>query len=140
MSMTENDLNWFAFLETRLYTILKFRLKKVYPNINYSCGTAQNTKAAFPAWHMIELEQAERGADLTNETVNAVYETIQVDIATNGDYETCREISTQTTLEFKKLHFNISMPPTITKTGNVVTSIARYSRVIGNGELQKDTM
>lgn len=139
----ENDDNWFAYLEQRLFTILQFRLDRVfgseYPDMNYSSGTPQDYDAILPSWHMTELTQAERGRDLENKTVNAVYETIQVEITTNDDFDLCHDIATQTTVEFKKLRFDITMSPTYTRTNRKVTAIARYSRTIGKGELQVDT-
>lgn len=139
-NMQPTDENWFAFIGSRVYSYMNYMLKekfgKRFPKMDYSYGTPQSYGATLPAWHMEELEQVERGQDLTNTTVNAVYETIEVRIATNDDFDLCHEIATETTLLFKELHFNIAMSPTFTRTETKkVNAIARYSRVVGKGEI-----
>jgi hypothetical protein len=130
--------NWFANLEATIFTIVKFRLerslKSKYPSL--FCTTSGQTDAdpVFPTVYIHELPGREIGSDLENATVNAVEETLQVEVTTNTSKTDCKTVMTETMLQFKALRFNVSTLPLFSIEGNTHRGVARFRRVVGRDD------
>lgn len=125
---------WFADLETKILTIIKARMhrKSEYANVDITTEVgAVPTK--FPTVALEELQPIEAGQDLTNTTVNAVTETIQVIVYVETTKAECKKLMSEVVMQFKRLGFNASMMPVYqtSRNGSVHQSIARFRRVIG---------
>lgn len=86
------DNQWVFDLETNIFsnvaTIAKPKLKKKYKSMNFDTAFTTVEKnldkdPVFPTIYIHEMPGLERGADLEGTSVNAVQETIQVDVITN---------------------------------------------------------
>lgn len=128
---------WFAQLESRIFTLVSYRVKKAlkdqYPSIKCTMEGESTSKPYFPTWYFHELQPAETGQDLTNNTVNAVIETIEIVVYAKAR-DDAKNIMTETIYQMKQIGFNITMMPVPLSDGNVYSSTARFRRIVGAGD------
>ena len=75
------------------------------------------------------------GMDIENSGINAVLETIQVDVTTNQSMKDCTHVMTEVITQLKALHFNITALPTyLIENENVYRGIVRARRLIGSDD------
>lgn len=126
---------WFSELESRLFTIFKTRMKAQFNNAKFTTNDQQIIERNFPVVYFHELEQVETGNDLDNTSVNAINETIQIQVyAKNAD--DCRNLSAASVSQMKSLRFNVIAMPIYTHTedGRLFLSSMRFRRVYGGGD------
>ena len=131
--------NWYAELESKLYTRIKYELclkgDAPYPNLNCTTASTSDTPVKFPTLYIHELQPIEIGADLEGKTVNAVNETIEMQVFSNRSEKECREIITSALGVMKSMSFQIAMfPDPQTRNDKVSYAIARCRRVIAQGD------
>lgn len=126
---------WYAELESRLFTIFRTRLAAKIYNVKCTTKDQQIIERNFPMVYFHELEQMEIGNDLDNTSINAVNETIQIQVYAKND-EDCRNITTESVVQMKKLRFNINAMPIYTHSedGRISLSVFRATRVYGGGD------
>lgn len=129
---------WFSKLESVIFTIIKARmtakLRSKYPNIFFTTSSQIDTEPAFPTVYIHETGCLEAGNDLENKTVNAVIETIQVDVTANTSDTDCKTVATEVINQLKALRFNIVGFPVYTIDGNIHRAVIRARRTIGSGD------
>lgn len=128
--------NWFASLESKIFTIMKTRivnnLESKYPNIFCTSSSRVDTDPVFPTVYIHELPSVESGMELDNTGINAVVESIQVDVTTNTSMRDCTIVMTEVVTQLKALRFNVSALPTyVIENVNVYRGIVRARRLIG---------
>lgn len=130
-------------------TIIKYELVQKasapYPNLN--CTTSNQVESLdnvgdFPTMYIHMLPPDEIGEDLTNETVNAINCTFEIQVFSDKSENECRNIIAAGIQQMKYLHFNVSMFPDPRTIDKKYIAIARVNRVIANGDkdivLQED--
>ena len=86
----------------------------------------------FPTIYIHEMPGLERGADLEGTSVNAVQETIQVDVITNTKQSDAKGIMAVLADAFKQMRFQITaMPEFKNDSEKKFRSVARFRRIIG---------
>ena len=86
----------------------------------------------FPTIYIHEMPGLERGACLEGTSVNAVQETIQVDVITNTKQSDAKGIMAVLTDAFKQMRFQITaMPEFKNDSEKKFRSVARFRRIIG---------
>ena len=131
--MSDNG-KWFAQIENKYRSYFSTRLKKSLPDYSFNFPVEQenSTPTKFPTVYFTEAAQREVGNDLDNAGVNAVMETIEVQVVTNDTLSEIKDITAVTTVLMKQLRFNMTAAPVYLKEGESIRrSIARYRRVIG---------
>lgn len=129
-----NNPKWFLEIESKYRSYFTARMKKALPDytFNFPTESDNSTPTQFPTVFFHEIRQTERGNDLDNAGVNAVLETIEVQIVTDESLAENKDITATATLLMKQMRFNIISAPTYLKEGeNIRRSISRYRRVIG---------
>ena len=130
--------NWFSKLESVIFTILKTRLnaalKTKYPNLFCTTSSSTDSEPVFPTVYMHEVGSVESGMDLDNTNVNAVIETIQVDVTTNASREDCKIVTSEVIMQLKAMRFNIIMMPIYSTENNIQRGVVRARRTIGQGD------
>ena len=130
------DNNWYMQIQSKVFTQVEYMLKKKYPKLN--CTTknenADGQPAKFPTLFLQELEPIERGQDLTNETINAVLSTIEIQVWTNTTETDCRNIIGEAVNQMKALQFNIIAMPFVKTTDKISWGVIRCRRIVGNGD------
>ena len=130
-------MNWFANIEESVLTQLDYMLAQrtdaPYPNLVVTSAN-QNQVTAFPTLYIHELSPVEAGNDLNNQTINAVLETIEIQIWTNETEAECRQLMSVAILEMKRMRFNCTAFPNIQTDNKIAFGIARFRRMIGSGD------
>ena len=90
-----------------------------------------NQKPIFPTVYIHELSGLEQGQTLDGQTVNAVLETIQVDISSNTSGSDVRLVTATVANVFKELRFDVVGMPTYGKSDGIYTSTMRFRRLYG---------
>lgn len=129
------DNQWVFDLETTIFSIVKAKamrkLKARYPNINITDSSKSTSKATFPTVYIHELPGVEYGADLGGRDINAVLETIQVDVTTNTNQRDAKIVMSGVAGVFKEMRFEVTAMPEFDGSGETYRSTARFRRVIG---------
>ena len=128
---------WFADIESNILTTLSYMLadRQDAPFPNLVCTSAnQNQLTAFPTLYIHELTPVETGNDLENQTINAVIETIEIQIWTNETEEECRRLMSAAIIEMKRMRFDCTAFPSIQTDNKIAFGIARFRRIIGSGD------
>lgn len=129
-----SNATWFHEVESKYRSYFMARLKKALPDytFNFPVEELNSTPTKFPTVFFHEVAQSETGNDLENSGINAVMETIEVQVITNDTLSENKDITATTTLLMKQMRFNAVALPTYLKEGeNIRRSIARYRRIIG---------
>ena len=133
---------WYSEIESTIFTLLQYvlveKLSAPYPTLN--CTTSSQNESLenvddFPALYVHLLPAVEMGNTLVNEDVSAVRATFELQVFSDNSESECREIMNACILEMKKLSFNISMFPDPQTQEKKYFAIARFTRVIGSGDL-----
>ena len=133
---------WFSEIESTIFTHLSYRLVErvgaPYPELN--CTTSSQSESLenvddFPAIYIHLLPPLEMGNDLTNETVNALNVTMELQVFSDDSEDQCRKIMATAIQEMKLLHFNVNMFPDPQTNDKKYFAIARFSRIVGNGDM-----
>ena len=126
---------WAFDLENTIFTILKTKGKAEFvsdfPNIRFTTNNQSMDDAVFPTVYMHELAGTEY-TDLEGTAINAVMETIQVDVMTNTSQTDAKAVMAAVVDIFKQMRFQITAMPEIgSGTDTTYRTTARFRRVIG---------
>ena len=131
--------NWYADLESKLFTKIKYELcgksDAPYPNLNCTTVSKADTPTKFPTLYFHELQPSEVGADLEGKSINAVYETIEIQVFSNQSEKECKDIVTSAIGVMKSMSFGIAMFPDPQTTDKVSFAITRCRRIIAQGDV-----
>ena len=129
------DNQWAFDLGTTIFSIVKSKtlaeLKSKYPDIFVTDKGKTNGKAVFPTVYIQELSGSERGADLEGKSINAVLETIQVDVTTNTNRADVNRVMYTVASIFKQMSFTVQSMPDFEYNGETYRKTARFQRIIG---------
>lgn len=129
------DNQWAFDLGTTIFSIVKSKtlteLKSKYPDIFVTDKGKTNGKAVFPTVYIQELSGSERGADLEGKSINAVLETIQVDVTTNTNRADANRVMSTVASIFKQMAFTVQSMPNFEYNGETYRRTARFQRIIG---------
>lgn len=132
-----SNAEWFLELEDKYRSYFSTRMRNSLPDytFNFPVESDNSTPTEFPTIYFHEIAQVEKGNDLGNEGVNAVLETIEVQVITNDTLSEIKDITAVATLLMKQMRFNIISAPTYLREGeNIRRSISRYRRIIGSDD------
>lgn len=129
---------WIEDLDSTIFTLLKINMPSViqekYPNMRYTTVNNNKLPSQFPTVRVQVVDAPERGRDLDNMTVNAVYMTIQVDVLSNKSKSESKEIAFAIQRTLKNLSFEVKTPIS-TEEGDIYRYIVRASRSFANGDV-----
>lgn len=125
---------WYSHIQSKVFTQVQYELKKSFPALKCTTTNENETPAEFPTLYLHELQPLEVGQDLTNESVNAIRCTIEIQVWTNTTEEDCRKILNSAVTEMKQFRFNISAMPMVQTTDKISWGVIRATRIIGNSD------
>lgn len=129
------DNQWAFDLGTTIFSIVKSKtlteLKSKYPDIFVTDKGKTTGKAVFPTVYIKEMSGSERGADLEGRSINAVLETIQVDVTTNTSRADVNRVMSTVASIFKQMCFTVQSMPDFNYDGETYRKTARFQRIIG---------
>lgn len=130
---------WAYDLEKKIFSIVKDRagdkLKSKYPNAYITDIEKNTSKAIFPTVYIHELPGVEKASDLEGISINAVQETLQIDVITNTSQSDANKVMAMVLDEFKQMCFRITAMPEFKSTGETYRSTARVRRVISHNDI-----
>jgi len=131
--MSDNAL-WWSEIEAKYRNYFSARLKKSLPDYTFNIPTERqnSTPSEFPTIYFNEVSQSETGNNLANDGVNAVIETIEIQVITNDTLAENKDITATCALLMKQFRFNMIMSPVyLQEGGDIRKSVARFRRIIG---------
>lgn len=130
---------WAYDLEKKIFSIVKDRvgdkLKSKYPNAYITDIEKNTSKAIFPTVYIHELPGVEKASDLEGISINAVQETLQIDVITNTSQSDANKVMAVILEEFKRMCFRITAMPEFKSTGETYRSTARVRRIISHDDI-----
>ena len=130
---------WFSDLESKFFTRIKYELclkdGAPYPGLNCTATSTSDTPTKFPTLYFHELDPAEQGQDITGQTVNAVMETIEMQVFSNKSEKECKDIISAAIGVLKDMCFSVPMFPNPQTKNKISFAIARCRRLIAQGDI-----
>lgn len=128
------DNNWYMQIQSKVLTQVEYMMKKKYPKLVCTTKNENGQPAKFPTLFLHELQSIEQGQDLTNETVNAVLSTIEIQVWTNTTETDCRNIIADAVNQMKLLQYNITGMPIVEVNDKIAWGVVRCRRMVGNAD------
>ena len=126
--------SWYMQIQNKVFTQIQYMMQKKYPNLKCTTRNENGLPAEFPTLFLHELAPVELGQDLTNETVNAILATIEIQVWTNTTEDDCRSIIAEALNQMKLLQFNVPEMPLVEVSDRISWGVIRCKRIIGNGD------
>lgn len=132
------DNTWAFNLGTVIFSKVKaeslLKLKTKYPSIVFTTSDRNKGNPVYPTVYIHELPGAERSDDLRGITINAVNETIQVEVITDSSQSDARYIMSIVGSIFKSMGFQINNMPNFDNGATYYRLVMRCQKLIGSGE------
>lgn len=130
---------WTSDIESMVFTRIKAKgnkaLKSKYPNIYFTTSDKAQTNPKFPTVYLHEVGSIEQGMDLENTEINAVLNTIQVDVFDNESQERVKEVMSNIVKTMKSMRYTVISLPEFQNTSSTYRQTARFRRMIGKQDL-----
>lgn len=128
--------NW-NLIDSTVYTRVKNYIKtkdKSLKDSNFTSEDASVSLARFPLVKIKVVSMAERGADLSGDSINAVDVTFQIDVLTNESQSKADTLMQYAMEGMKKLRFQVNSMPIASKEDDIYRSVMRCRRIVGSGD------
>lgn len=129
--------NWNTY-DSRIFTIFKTKLKNSYgnkyPAISFS-DEINNEEPSYPNVYITHIGNGERGMTLDNTNVNAIQDTMQIQVSSNASKNDAKEIAWACVDILKELKYTVSGLPLMSIRNSVFIYSLTATRVIGQGEI-----
>lgn len=126
-------------LESQIFSRIKAnfseRIKKKYPDLNFTTSNRAPTKAKFPTVYIHFMESPEIGSDLEGKSINGITATFQIDVTDNQSQSRADEVARETLRIMKTMRFKAVGMPFHDNSGDTYRTISRYRRPVGAGDI-----
>lgn len=131
---------WFAEIESKVFTIVKTRMKKKYkeeyPTMDFVATGDNRVPKKSPTIYLREIDSPEMANTLANNVINMVRETMECEVyALNR--EDSRIVSAYVRLEMKALGFSVIQQSPPIQDDSWWRCVLRFTRPIGSGDVVK---
>lgn len=139
MADTFNN-GWVFDIQTTIFSRIKAictaKLRSKYPDIKITQNSRDTNTSKYPTVYVHFLQPTEVGKDLDGQTVNAIYQTVQIEIFVTQaqGMVVANEVSSVVLDIMKEMRFVATMPEFQDTDANYRT-VSRYSRTIGNSDV-----
>jgi len=125
-------------IESKVYTRLKNQVSETfmskYPSYTVTTSDKRPSKMKYPYVYVHELPGLERGNTLENDTISALLTTIQVDVYSDKSQSVTSDTMKEIVRIMKSMRFSISAFPENQNTDSLYRKVARFERLIGDGD------
>lgn len=132
------NIDWAFNLENLIFSKVKTESKRIlstkYPNIYYTTSNMNKGEPTYPTVYIHELPGAEMGADLVGKDINAVMETLQIEVISDTSQADVSYIMKVIAGVMKDMSFQINSMPEFSNGETYFRKIMRCRRVIGNAD------
>ena len=126
-------------IESQIFSLIKAkfpdRVKKKYPDLNFTTSDKSSTKPKFPTVYTHLIEPTEAGETLEGSSLNAVNAAFQIDVSDNQSQARADEVAKEILKIMKSMRFSAKPLPFHNDAGDVYRTTARYRRIIGAGDI-----
>lgn len=124
-------------MESIITTQLTVRVPRLtnnrFPNMSFTNEISDDTPN-FPNVYIHELEPAEVGNDISNQTIHAIRDTFQIEVTTNTSKADARTVTRSCVEALKVLRFSVVSLPIYQRNNNIHRFVFRARRVVGAGD------
>lgn len=126
-------------LESQIFSRIKAnfseKIKKKYPDLNFTTSDKTPTKAKFPTVYIHFMESPEIGSDLDGTSINGITATFQIEVTDNQSQTRSDEVSKETLRIMKTMRFKAVGMPFHDNSGDTYRTVSRFRRPIGAGDI-----
>lgn len=126
-------------LESQIFSRIKAnfsdRIKKKYPDLNFTTSNKTPTKAKFPTVYIHFMESPEIGSDLEGASINGITATFQIDVTDNQSQARADEVSKEVLRIMRTMRFKSVSMPLHDNSGDTYRTISRFRRPVGAGDI-----
>lgn len=119
---------------SRIKNTFPIELKTKYPDITFTTNDRVLDEPKFPTVYVHQLASSETGGELTGTEVCGIVSAIQIEVYDNKSMSNADEVMQFALETMKSMRFRILTMPEFQNNPNVYRKIARFSRVIGDGD------
>ena len=126
-------------IESKVYTRLKNQVSDTflakYPEYTITTSDKKPTKMTYPYVVVHQLSTTERGNTLENDTIAALNTAIQIEVYSDKSQTVTSDTMKEITRIMKSMRFSVLMFPENVNTDSLYRKIARFERLIGDGDI-----
>lgn len=126
--------NIFPSIMTRLKVESKKALGSTFTDLEVTDEIVAPTNPSFPTILALELPNTEQGNDLVNVDIVALMYGIQIEVTDNKKQANAKQVMNEVIKIMKSMGFSVLSMPEITYANNVYRLVARFKRIIANGD------
>ena len=119
---------------TRIKGKLPQNLKTKYKDLSFTTSNKVQATAKFPNVYVHLLPAVEKGQDLEGLTINGGLFTFQIEVTDSQSQNIADEVMQGVVTIMKSMRFEVMAFPEFRNTDSAYRSVARFRRVIGNGD------
>lgn len=129
----------FDLIESNIYSRIKAqfseRIKKKYPDLNFTTTTQSQTKPKFPTVYVHLMPSSEQGETLDGTGINAALVSFQIEVTDNQSQQRAGEVMWEAARIMKSMRFSVIVMPEFSYQESAYRSVARFRRMIGTGDI-----
>ena len=127
-------LNVESIVFTRIKGKFPQNLKTKYKDLSFTTSNKVQATAKFPNVYVHLLPAVEKGQDLEGLTINGGLFTFQIEVTDSQSQNLADEVMQGVVTIMKSMRFEVMAFPEFRNTDSAYRSVARFRRVIGNGD------
>lgn len=125
-------------IESKVYTRLKNNVSETfiskYPTYTVTTSDKRPSKMTYPYVYVHEMTGIERGSTLENDTLAALNVTFQVEVYSDKSQTVTSDTMKEIVRIMKSMRFSVSAFPENLNTDSLYRKVARFERLIGDGD------
>lgn len=125
-------------IESKVYTRLKNNVSETfiskYPSYTVTTSDKRPAKMTYPYVYVHEMTGIERGNTLENDVISALNVTIQVEVYSDKSQTVTSDTMKEIVRIMKSMRFSVSAFPENLNTDSLYRKVARFARLIGDGD------
>lgn len=129
----------FDDLESQVFSRVKYgfseRIKKKYPDLNFTTVDKTSTKPKFPTVYVHLMPSNSIGDTLEGKEIEGVSSTFQVDVTDNDSKNRAEEVAKEVQRIMVSMGFKPRPMPYFESSDSTFRSIAKYYRGIGDEDV-----
>lgn len=130
-------VTWVTDIQTSVYSQVKRAIqnkKTKLADTHFSTVGSSDTPAVFPFVYIHQISAVEQGRDLSGTSINAGLFTFQIEVTSNDYQSTAMEVMKIAITKMKEMGFEMVSFPVFEDTQGLHRCIARFRRLIGEGD------
>lgn len=126
-------------LESQVFSRVKYgfsdRIKKKYPDLNFTTNDRADTKPKFPTVYVHFMTGPESGSTTEGNDINAVYVNFQIDVTDNQSQARADEVARETLRVMKTMLFQAVGMPYHDNSDSAYRTVSRYRRMLADEDI-----